>query len=171
MGALTAGAVARRISGDAAEASALAREALEKTEGAGSDVLAWYLPDLARVSTAVGDLATVERLTGSVPQSLPRYGLAVGSAQATLAEARGDLAHARDLFSRAADGWTRFGHALERGEAMFGESRCLLGMGSPDEAVRRLADAREVFVALRAEPLLTEAGRWIETEASQASRA
>ncbi len=157
VGALTAGSVATGAAGRAAEAGALAKEAFEATEDAGSDMLAWYLPDLARVACAAGDAAVVERFAGSVPQSIPRNCLAVDSAAAAVAEARSELDQARTLYLRAAEGWTAFGHALERGQALFGAGRCLLAMGRAEDGARAIADAREVFAGLGAEPLVSEA--------------
>ena len=161
VGALTAGAVAKQGIGEADEARVLTREAFEATEGAGSDMLAWYLPDLARVSCAGGDILAVERLAGEVPQSIPRNCLAVETARAAAAEARADLADALRLFSQSIDGWTAFGHAPERGQALFGASRCLFAMGRAEDGAARLAQAREVFTALGAAPLLDASGRWL----------
>ena len=79
------------------------------------------------------------------------------AAAAVLAEAGGDLERAADLHDRAADGWRRFGHLPEEGQALLGAGRCLRRLGRPP-ATARLEAARDLLGRLGAGPLEREAG-------------
>jgi hypothetical protein len=129
---------------------------------------AHYLPDAIRVCLAGDALALADNLQvdeDRVMTTRGRYCLL--TAQALTAEAKGDLRMARDRYEEAARRWEEYGFRLERGHALLGTARCRLGMG--EEAAPLLAEARQVFAALGARPLVTEADGWLsQTSAMQA---
>jgi hypothetical protein len=87
-----------------------------------------------------------------------------------LTEARGGHDAASALYAEVAEHWADYGFALERGQASLGAGRCLVAVGRHHEAATRLDEAREVFDALRAGPLLAEADRILAQARSGASR-
>jgi hypothetical protein len=168
VGVLTAAAVAEVDAGPFTEANGhgeaavgFVREARTATARGGSDILAWYLPDLVRVAASAGDLGLARELSAGVQPTLPRYRHAGQSAAAAMAEAEGDLEAAEGSFAGAIQGWTEFGHVLERGHALFGRGRCLIGLRSETEAAEPLREARTVFTSLGAGPLVATADRWL----------
>jgi hypothetical protein len=168
VGVLTAAAVAEADAGPLTEANGhgdaavgFVREALTATARGGSDILAWYLPDLVRVAASGGDPGLVRELSAEVEPTLPRYRHAVQNATALMAEAAGHLESAERSFAGAVQGWTEFGHVLERGHALFGRGRCLIGLRSETEAVEPLREARSVFTSLGAGPVVATADRWL----------
>jgi hypothetical protein len=110
-----------------------------------------------------------ERLIEAVAESPGRAAHAVVTARAVLAEAHGELERAAEEYADAAERWGEFGFVLERGQALLGAGRCLLGLGRGREAAVKLEEAREIFVGLQARPLVTEADAFVEQAAALSS--
>ena len=157
--ALVTAAMLHQATGQSAAALALAAEADRVTRE--RDGGHWYrgqhLADLARVAAATpGGRPLAEALAGG-GQVYARHRLGAVTAEAVLAEADGDLERAAALHDRAADGWRRFGHLPEEGQALLGAGRCLRRLGRP-QATARLEAARDLLGRLGAGPLEREAG-------------
>jgi class 3 adenylate cyclase/tetratricopeptide (TPR) repeat protein len=121
---------------------------------------AHYLPDAVRVCLAEGEPAFADSLRPDeerVMSTRGRYCLL--TTQALVAEAKGNLRAARDRFEEAARRWEEYGFMLERGHALLGAARCRLELG--EEAAPLLGEARQVFGALGARPLVSEADGWL----------
>jgi hypothetical protein len=91
------------------------------------------------------------------------------TAEAILAEARGELERAAEQYAAAAERWGTFGFLLERGYALVGAGRSLLSLGRGGEAAVKLDEAREIFARLQARPLVTEAEGYVEQAAALSS--
>jgi tetratricopeptide (TPR) repeat protein len=78
------------------------------------------------------------------------------TAEAILAEARGESEKAWQGYEQVAADWADFGNALEHALALYGAGRCLAELGRSDEAAERLAAAREILVELGATPTIDE---------------
>jgi class 3 adenylate cyclase/tetratricopeptide (TPR) repeat protein len=115
-----------------------------------------FLPGMVRTALTLGDRELAERLVDGVEPRYPYAELALVAANATLAEARGDLHDASEAYADAADRWDRFGVVPERAFALLGQGRCLLELGLPSEAAPALRQAREIFGALGAAPARAE---------------
>jgi len=142
--------------GDSAAASALVEELKDSTRDRSPTYRALFLPDAVRVAIAVGAGDLAAALLDGVPTSFARQRCSVLTARALMAEAAGDPAGALELFDQAADGWHEYGFVLERGQALLGSGRCLIGLGRPGEARARLQKARSAFAGLRARPRVEE---------------
>ena len=79
---------------------------------------------------------------------------------AELAEARGELEDALDLYRSAEQGWSVFS-VPARAQALLGQGRCLLELGKP-EAASILKDARGVFASLGAQRFIPESDALLE---------
>ena len=123
-----------------------------------------HLPDIVRVCVSGGALSMAEKLVGGTEAHATRHVLGLLTAQATIAEAKGDTGEASGLFAEAARGWQAFGSAPERARAILGEGRCLSRAAHP-AASARLRDAREALSNLGALPLVAEADAWLERAA------
>ena len=157
--ALVTAAMLRQATGQAATALALAAEAerVTREHNGGHWYRGQHLADLARVAAATpGGRPLAEALAGG-GQVYARHRLGAVTAAAVLAEADGDLERAADLHDRAADGWRRFGHLPEEGQALLGAGRCLRRLGRPP-ATARLEAVRDLLGRLGAGPLEREAG-------------
>jgi hypothetical protein len=89
------------------------------------------------------------------------------TADAVVAEARGDPEGAAALYEQAANGWEASGNALERGQALLGLGRCLRRLGRP-EAGSRLREARAVLGDLGCRQLVAETDGWLQQDTAQA---
>lgn len=112
-------------------------------------------PEASRRAVAVGSPRLAERLLEGAGSGAQRDRHAMASAQAILAEHRGDLDNAAARYADVAEGWSEFGHRLEHGHALFGFGRCGLALGGPD-AAEALSAARRLFRELGAAPLTAE---------------
>jgi hypothetical protein len=110
---------------------------------------------MVRTALAIDGRELAERLVAGFEHRSPYFEHARVAANASLAEARGDPA-AADVYADAADRWERFGVVPERGFALLGRGRCLVGLARPTEAAPVLREAREIFVQLSAAPALAE---------------
>jgi hypothetical protein len=81
---------------------------------------------------------------------------AKAAARAAVLEARGDLPAAIAGYEDAAGRWAAFGVVPEQAFALLGWGRSLVASGRVGEAREPLAQAREIFTQLRAEPSLRE---------------
>ncbi len=115
------------------------------------------VPGAVRTLLDAGHREAAERMVeGQDPQTL-RERCSFLTAQAILAETRGDAEAGLELYDEADGLWARQGYVLRGGETLLGAGRCLLALGRPEEATARLRGAREVFADLGAGPLAAEA--------------
>ena len=84
------------------------------------------------------------------------------AANASIAEAEGDLQAALGGYTDAARRWERFGVVPEQAFALLGRGRCLLELGRPNEASPVLLEARAIFDRLGAAPALAEVDGLLE---------
>jgi class 3 adenylate cyclase/tetratricopeptide (TPR) repeat protein len=165
---LAAAAIAARRSGDVDAAVAL----VDELDGALAGRAAWhrarFLPDLVDICVAAGASGKAAQLVDSIDVLAGRTQHGVDAAHALLAEKRSDHGRALQLYGTAADGWEQFSFRLGRAEALLGAGRCLLALGRADEARTPLADAREIFAALRARPSLAEVDALLDDGSLQA---
>jgi class 3 adenylate cyclase len=166
--ALTAGALIKQARGDLWEAVRLMEE-LDRATPVGAPDRAVALPNALRVCAAAKAIGLGERLINAITGSTGRAKLAVVTAKAVEAEFRGEVERAAEQYAEAAARWDDFGSLLERGHALFGAGRSLLGMGRGAEAAAKLEEAREIFVRLQARPLVTEADACVERAAALSS--
>ncbi len=88
-------------------------------------------------------------------------------AEAELAEARGELDRAVELYASAEESWRTFS-VPERAQSLLGWGRCLLAMDDPKaEAVLR--EAHEVFASLQAELYIPEVNSLLEQAVARSS--
>ena len=120
------------------------------------------LPDMVGTALAAGDDDLAARLARDVDPIWPLHQHALTTAQALLAEHRGERAEAADLFAQAAEGWERFQMPWERAQALLGWGRCLLALGRPAEATPAIRQARELFATLGARPGVRETDALLE---------
>jgi class 3 adenylate cyclase/tetratricopeptide (TPR) repeat protein len=139
---------------------------LVHARGGGQWYLGLYLAEVVRTCMATHQHALASQLIDHAPTRAARHGYARLTAQAVLAEARGDLHKAARLYEQAAERWTRYGHLLERGQGLLGAGRCLLRLHRP-QAAPKLQDARTSFATLGARPLLAETDAWLLDAAAQ----
>jgi class 3 adenylate cyclase/tetratricopeptide (TPR) repeat protein len=152
---LGSSALARAGLGQDDRVAALLTE-LEATPGAREDLLyAVFFPAMVRTALAIDGRELAQRLVAGFEHRSPYFEHARVAANASLAEARGDPA-AADVYADAADRWERFGVVPERGFALLGRGRCLVGLARPTEAAPVLREAREIFVQLSAAPAIAE---------------
>jgi class 3 adenylate cyclase/tetratricopeptide (TPR) repeat protein len=154
VGSLGSSALARAGLGQEDRAAAL----LSEIEATPHDGVAYQinLPAMARTALGLGDRELAERLVEDVEPRSPYTKHALVTANAALAEARGDLQVASDAYADAADRWERLGVVTEHGFALLGRGRCLVGLARPTEAAHPLREAREIFERLGAAPALAE---------------
>jgi len=156
---LVVGALLEHHLGKRAEALDLIVRFEEATEGH-SGYRAHYLPDAIRVCLAQDELALGDSLQADEELVMTTRGKhCLLTARALTAEAKGDLRVAQDQYEEAARRWKEYGFRLERGHALLGAARCHLGLG--EEAASLLEEARQVFAALGARSLVTEADGWL----------
>jgi class 3 adenylate cyclase/tetratricopeptide (TPR) repeat protein len=148
---LTLAAGVAAAGGDGARAAELLAQLEERTRGRirsrGLEVA-----EAARIATAVGDPAPVERILADPHPPLARSDAQWSSARAVLAEARQEFENALMLHRQAAVAWMNFGHAFERAHAHAGAGRCALA--AREDASADLVQARDLFARLGAKPHL-----------------
>jgi class 3 adenylate cyclase/tetratricopeptide (TPR) repeat protein/energy-coupling factor transporter ATP-binding protein EcfA2 len=121
--------------------------------GGGQWYLGLYVAELARTCAAAQEPGLAERLIEHAPTHAARHRDAHLTARAVLTEARGAVDAAAQLYDQAAERWARYGHVLERGQALLGAGRCQLRLDRPHQARSRLEEARAIFRGLGARPL------------------
>jgi hypothetical protein len=153
--ALMVVSAAHLVRGDLEGARSLVMELVEATEGAMVRTF-WIMPEGLRVLVAAGQIETArviaEEEVAPIPTLITRQVLA----RAALAEADGDLEAAVEGYGEAASAWEKGNYVFEQASALLGAGRCLLPLGRAAEALETVSSAREVFVSLRARPLLGE---------------
>ena len=82
---------------------------------------------------------------------------------ALLAEDRSQYEAAAVGFAAAAAGWRDFGVPYEEAQALLGQGRCLLALGSAPEAAAPLGAAREIFARIGAQPALAETQQMLDS--------
>jgi hypothetical protein len=116
------------------DAAAYLEEFASVTRGVAAEYRESRLASAARCCVAAGVPSTAQRLVEESKGVVRRDRLNVLSARATLAEARGDVEDAAELYAEAAEGWRQFGNPLEEAEALLGRARC-----ADEPAARRRA--------------------------------
>jgi len=124
--ALTAGASIEQARGDLRKAVRLLEE-LDRATPAGTPDRAVALPNALRVCVVAKEIGLGERLIEAVAEKTARAAHAVVTAETILAEARGERERAAEQYAEAAERWGEFGLLLERGHALVGAGRSLLG--------------------------------------------
>jgi len=137
-------------------------EELDRATPAGTPDRAVALPNALRVCVVAKEIGLGERLIEAVAEKTARAAHAVVTAETILAEARGERERAAEQYAEAAERWGEFGLLLERGHALVGAGRSLLGLGLGREAAVKLQEAREIFARLQARPLVTETDAFVE---------
>jgi hypothetical protein len=158
--ALAAAAAQRLAIGEIAAAGDLIDELERVTRGRDPSQRVHELPHAARVCLAAGRMKAAEALIPS--RRAPTYTrarLCLASARAIIAESRGNLARAVEVYESAAAGWLTFGNPLEEAHARIGVGRCLAGLGQGDAARRSLLEARRIGRTLGAVMVVGEADR------------
>ena len=149
-------ALARYLAGDRETALALLAD-IEVTHGFNPDArYAELLTDGMRVAIACGAPEMASRLVEGIDPIVPLYEHILATADALLAEARGEHESAAADFADAAADWHDFGVPYEEAQALLGQGRCLVALGRAPEAAAPLAAAREIFARLGAKPALAE---------------
>jgi hypothetical protein len=113
------------------------------------------LPEVVRLSTAVGALDVAERLIDGRSEALTRHRNGLLTARATVARAKGSVDQAERLYDEAARGWSEYGCVLEHAHALLGLGRCRAALGRADVA-EPLTTAADLFGRLGARTLATE---------------
>lgn len=143
---VTAAAVAS-WSGDGSASVSLLRELDEVTAAGPTEYRELQLCEPLRVCRRLGEVELAERLAGTRPVFVTRTRLAMLTVGALLAEMRGELEDAAAGFEDAAQGWQRWGDALERAHALAGRARCLATAGVSGGTADRSA-AQVIFANL-----------------------
>src|SRR5207245_634216 len=117
----------------------------------------------------VTDLAELLLESAALDDPPARHRCALLSGRAVLAELRGELAEAADLYAAASDAWEEWGSALESSMALVGSGRCLLSLHRPVEAAVPLKEARDRLQRLGAAPALAEVDELLEQATPQVS--
>ena len=165
---LGSAAVVRGALGQFEAAAALLAEVATLPDVSGSPTYPPLLPAMVRTAVQIGEPALAERLIALVK---PRHNAsehALVAANASLAEAGGDLQAAADGYADAAGRWEGFGVVTEQAFALLGQGRCLLGLARPTEAAPVLQRAGDVFERLQAAPALAEVDELLATVGSAA---
>jgi class 3 adenylate cyclase/tetratricopeptide (TPR) repeat protein len=156
--------------GETAVARRLLEEADERTRANPS----WrvnLLVNTAYIGAAVGavDLAARQVDAAERDGRTPSAICSVVTARAIVAEARGDLESAADLYGDAAERWREFGSVLALGLVLLGLGRSRVRLGRFGEAAPPLAEARDLHARLGARPLTTEADTLLAEATAAAS--
>jgi hypothetical protein len=148
-------AVATAASVEAAAGRTMtARELLEEFESLTEALPLWrgqHVHEAVRVALSIGAPDLAERLVAAdLAYPAPRQLLAITSARAALAEARGEIGRAAALYDEAAAAWDTFGCVPERAHALAGLARC--HGWSTDAASEARAEATRLRDRLGARP-------------------
>jgi tetratricopeptide (TPR) repeat protein len=161
--ALGVGSSLLLVRGERERAHALLREAFELGAFDATD-LGW----MGRTALALGDPAVAERLAERLEVGGPADEHARASAQAQLAEARGDHEAAARIYQQAAEAWEHFGTVPERAYALLGQGRCLSALGDP-AANWPLTEARDLFASMGYKQALAETEALLQQAQTAAS--
>ena len=111
---------------------------------------------VARVSVQADLPELAAELLSRALVHYPAEEAAVLGAKATLAEAKGEHAPAREDYARAAEIFGELGIAPDQAYALHGLGRCLLALGETQEGVARLQEARALWEEMKAVPRIAE---------------
>ena len=127
-----------------------------------------FFPEITRAALGAVGVEFAQRLVTGIPESpMPLRRVSLEMVDAELAEARGDLDRAEELYTMAEEGWRTFS-VPERAQSLLGRGRCLLAMDDPGSA-EVLREAREVFSSLEAELYLPEVDSLLERAVARTS--
>ncbi|HEY6566374.1 MAG TPA: hypothetical protein VI341_02550, partial [Actinomycetota bacterium] len=121
-----------------------------------NEYYAALLPAMVRTALRFGEASLADRFVGRYEPRYPYAEHSVVTAEASIAEDRGDLESAAEGYADAADRWDRFGVVHEHGFALLGHGRCLLGLDRSAEAGPIFEQAQTIFGRLHAAPALAE---------------
>jgi len=163
--ALAIGALIAQMQSESEVAVGLIRELDSFTR----DLAAWrsrQLPTVLRVLVAAGKIEEAERFASGIDVTATRDRTCVLTGKAILAEAKGQIEEAHDVYEKAAQGWLEYGLVLEEGQAHLGLARCLIALGDREAATDPLHKARAIFERLGAVPLINETDSYLQAEAA-----
>ena len=160
--ALGTAALIERAKGNASSAVRLIEEWFRKIKEGTNWLRGLNFPDALAVLTDEGASDSAHALIEAFKPRFAHEDHALVTGQAIMAEVEGEMEEGRRLYREAGERWAGYGNVVERGHCLLGAARCLVGLGRPDEAVAHLRDARDVFVGVRAEPLVVEVDAWLE---------
>jgi hypothetical protein len=153
---LATSALVRTELGDDRAAAALLAEIESDASTYESANYPAFLPAMVRAALATSDPELAQRLVAGVEPRTPYHEHALAAANATLAEAKGDVEKAAAGYADAAARWQAFGVVPEYAYALLGQGRCLLARGRTNEATTALTQAARIFQSLKAAPALGE---------------
>jgi class 3 adenylate cyclase/tetratricopeptide (TPR) repeat protein len=154
--ALVAASVAAMQLNDWAGVARLMEEATNS--GGGWDVRYWALPDGGRILAKAGALDLAQRLVdgdGKDP-AFPSVRAAVSFGRAAIAESRGEVEAALELYREASDWYAPRGARFNDAQSVLGMARCEMALGAYDDAAARLSHARDFFQEIGATALVAE---------------
>jgi class 3 adenylate cyclase/tetratricopeptide (TPR) repeat protein len=166
--AIMVAAVIRAGRGDRAGAIEQVEELVRGTQGEPMRTF-WLVPEGSRLLIDGGDVESARELLEENVLPVPTLLMKRTVLRAALAEADGDLEEAATRYGEGAEAWERGGYTFERANALLGSGRCLLSLGRAAEASGQLTRARELFAALRAEPLLANCDELLGTATALSS--
>ncbi len=141
--------------GDASTARALMGELLAVPDLRSSYNFPAFLPKLVRNAIGAGDVRLAEAFLDGFEDVAPMHRHARRTAEAQIAEARGEFDVASAAYAGSAEAWEEFGFVPEHALALLGQGRCEVALGEPG-ADRSLRDARAIFDGLQAREALDE---------------
>jgi tetratricopeptide (TPR) repeat protein len=167
--ALNSAALIEQAAGDLPAALRLLEESAEGGSLLASPPhLALGLPDAIRICAVVDALDLGERLLQASEHPSVRAQHSLLTAQAILAEARGNSDAATTLYGDAAARWREFGNLPERACALLGQGRCLVTVGRAAADVP-LAEARDLLASLGYKAALAETEALLQQTTAAAS--
>ena len=114
------------------------------------------LADAVRLLVALGELDRAAELTAGSETPGLRMQISSATAEAILAEARGESEKALLGYVQVAVDWADFGNVLEHALALYGAGRSLAALDRSGEAAERLDAARNILSDLGAAPTIAE---------------
>jgi class 3 adenylate cyclase/tetratricopeptide (TPR) repeat protein len=115
-----------------------------------------FCPSVVRCALSAHDEDWARQLVNDIVPLTPLREHVHATCRALLDEADGQHEAAVSGFADAAARWHDFGVPYEEALALLGQGRCLVALGSAEEARESLSAAREIFVRLGAKPALAE---------------
>jgi class 3 adenylate cyclase/tetratricopeptide (TPR) repeat protein len=150
--------VARAVGNDS-DAVALLEELVENARRESYEMWGEYNRlDCIRIAIDLGRIDLAEALFERSGTLTVRQQHAEVAGKALLAEVAGHLEEALALYEESVRRWTEFGSVPELGHALFGQGRCLLGLGESG-ARDPLQEATRIYGTLGARPFLESAER------------
>ncbi len=129
---------------------------------------AFRLPEMVRIAFEIGVPELTDPLVEICGSLTPVQQHALRTAEALVAEHRGDLEAAVRSFEESAGRWNGFGVVWEEAHALLGLGRCLTALGLAGARDHLLA-ARAIFERLGARPALAETDACLARGAATAS--